>query len=345
MELHRVRVIHHLLSALLLVFLVASQVFARQDAQDKSLAKWRELNERVVKLQGAGLYVKALPIANRALELAERTVGPDDPVLATSLESLATNYRGLNRYETARSLYERAIEIREKRQGPNHPDLATTRADLALVYELEQKYAEAEPLYESALAVKEMVLGLNSAEVVGMAERLCSVYRATGRSRDADDLEKRVGQGRILTPEYAGTRPTLVHHVDPLYPGRALRQGLEGSVKLNAVILRDGSVRFANVTRSSDTIFNAAAIDAVRRWTYKPATLGGEPFPAYFEIEVNFSVPRFSSTESTGSGAFDLFYAWTGLDWMDQHFPVLSPGPDMVFGTYDDQKYPVPVPK
>src|SRR5262245_20535609 len=50
------------------------------------------LNTRVIELYNAGQYVEAIPLAQRALSIRERALGPYHPDLASSLENLATLY-------------------------------------------------------------------------------------------------------------------------------------------------------------------------------------------------------------------------------------------------------------
>ena len=51
------------------------------------------LNTKVIELYNAGQYAEALPLAQRALSIREKELGPDDPDLASSLENLAASYR------------------------------------------------------------------------------------------------------------------------------------------------------------------------------------------------------------------------------------------------------------
>ena len=65
---------------------------------------------------------------------------------------------------------------------------------------------------------------------------------------------------------------------------------MNGEVKLNAIIGKDGKMKSLQVASSSNQIFNTSAIDAVRQWTYKPYTLNGNPTEVETTITVNYSI-------------------------------------------------------
>mmetsp|Transcript_4240 Transcript_4240/g.13993 ORF Transcript_4240/g.13993 Transcript_4240/m.13993 type:complete len:96 (+) Transcript_4240:346-633(+) len=78
-----------------------------------------------------GDYAGAKPLYERAIEIGEKTLGPNHPNLAIRLNNLAGLLEAQGLYTQAKPLYERAIEIDEKALGPDHPDLATALNNLA----------------------------------------------------------------------------------------------------------------------------------------------------------------------------------------------------------------------
>ena len=71
--------------------------------------------------------------------------------------------------------------------------------------------------------------------------------------------------------------PIIVEWVQPEYPKEAVAAKLEGQVKVEFVVEADGTVGRERVEQSSDEIFNASALAAVRRWKFKPALLDNVP--------------------------------------------------------------------
>jgi protein TonB len=67
-----------------------------------------------------------------------------------------------------------------------------------------------------------------------------------------------------------GEGPGLIKRVEPIYPPIARASRLQGTVVLDAVILRDGSVSEVRVTKSGNPIFDKAAVDALRQWRFTP---------------------------------------------------------------------------
>ncbi len=69
-----------------------------------------------------------------------------------------------------------------------------------------------------------------------------------------------------------------VVRVNPQYPPRAAERGIEGWVELRFAISRGGKVKDAEVTNSHPgTVFDRAALRAVRKWKYNPKIEDGEP--------------------------------------------------------------------
>jgi len=80
--------------------------------------------------------------------------------------------------------------------------------------------------------------------------------------------------------------------VDPIYPAIARAEHVQGTVTLHAIIAKDGHIQDLKVMSSPDPNLSIAAIDAVRRWRYKPYTLLGDPVEVDTTINVNFAFGR-----------------------------------------------------
>jgi len=83
----------------------------------------------------------------------------------------------------------------------------------------------------------------------------------------------------------------LIHRVQPKYPEEAREKGIEGTVKLHAVIARDGSIAQLELI-SGHPLLAKSALDAVRQWQYRPTLLNGEPVEVDTTIDVLFSLNR-----------------------------------------------------
>jgi protein TonB len=85
-------------------------------------------------------------------------------------------------------------------------------------------------------------------------------------------------------------RELLAQPVDPLYPEPAKAGAQYGSVVLQVLVGRDGTVQDAKFTQGS-LVFARAAIDAVKQWKFKPYILNGRPVSVQSLITLNFKPP------------------------------------------------------
>jgi protein TonB len=85
------------------------------------------------------------------------------------------------------------------------------------------------------------------------------------------------------------TPPVPLNTPGPVYPDLARRARVEGDVLVEAMIGADGAIREARVLRSASPLLNAAALEAVRRWSYRPARVGERPVATSINVVVTFS--------------------------------------------------------
>jgi len=80
----------------------------------------------------------------------------------------------------------------------------------------------------------------------------------------------------------------ILTKVPPVYPAEAKSKHIQGTVILRAIIARDGTIQSLQPI-SGNELLVAAAMDAVKQWTYRPYLLNGEPTEVDTTITVNFS--------------------------------------------------------
>ena len=77
----------------------------------------------------------------------------------------------------------------------------------------------------------------------------------------------------VVLPETALQRS---YFVSPVYPPRALEQGVAGWVDIEFTVTRDGSTRDATIRAAEPMgVFDRAALDSVARWRYEPRVVNG----------------------------------------------------------------------
>jgi TonB family protein len=81
----------------------------------------------------------------------------------------------------------------------------------------------------------------------------------------------------------------LVEHVVPVYPSLARQARIQGSVRLHAILAKDGTVKSLEVL-SGHPLLIQAAIDAVRKWRYAPTLVSGRRVEVDTTIDVIFAL-------------------------------------------------------
>ena len=88
------------------------------------------------------------------------------------------------------------------------------------------------------------------------------------------------------------TAAKLLNQSQPVYPPYAKQHGIQGAVVIEASIDEDGKVREPYVIGSAGALLDGAAIDAVRKWRYRPTTIDGMPICVETTITVFFRWQR-----------------------------------------------------
>jgi protein TonB len=81
----------------------------------------------------------------------------------------------------------------------------------------------------------------------------------------------------------------IVNRVQPIYPPLARQTRISGTVRLHAIISKDGTIIQLEVI-NGHPLLQQAALDAVRQWRYQPTLLNGEPVEVDTTIDVIFSL-------------------------------------------------------
>ncbi len=84
--------------------------------------------------------------------------------------------------------------------------------------------------------------------------------------------------------------PVEIQRVQPTYPEEARKNRVQGRVVVRAVIDEKGVVTKVEAVESSDPMLTESALDAVKKWTYKPATKKGKPVKVILTVTVSFKL-------------------------------------------------------
>ncbi len=86
--------------------------------------------------------------------------------------------------------------------------------------------------------------------------------------------------------------PVIINRVEPVYTEVARKAAISGLVILEVIIDRAGTVKDAHVLKPLPFGLDQAAIEAVRKWTFRPGSLNGRPVDVIYTLTVNFRVPE-----------------------------------------------------
>jgi protein TonB len=98
--------------------------------------------------------------------------------------------------------------------------------------------------------------------------------------------------GGVYRPGNGVESPRLLRSVRPNYTAEAMRAKVQGVVRLEGVVLPDGSVGDLKITRSLDPVFglDQEAIKAAKQFRFVPGTRFGEPVAVLVSFEIEFTL-------------------------------------------------------
>src|ERR1700674_4054606 len=147
--------------------------------QDLSLL----LRHGAMKLE-AGNDAEAEEFLRRALEIGDRTVGPDHPDMILLLNDLTRIYLKQSAYASAEPLLLRLLEMK-RRKGEDRPEVATGMASLANVRQALGRHESAEQLWRRVLEIRERTLAPNHFAIATALEHFGEACSARGKIREA----------------------------------------------------------------------------------------------------------------------------------------------------------------
>ncbi|MGD1044768.1 MAG: TonB family protein [Bacteroidota bacterium] len=88
------------------------------------------------------------------------------------------------------------------------------------------------------------------------------------------------------------SQPEFLHREPAIYPEIAKKMGIQGRVTVEVTIDAQGKPIQARIVKSASDVFNEAAIEAVMKYTFKPAMMSTGPVTAKIMIPIDFRMTR-----------------------------------------------------
>lgn len=88
---------------------------------------------------------------------------------------------------------------------------------------------------------------------------------------------------------YVEELPEAITKVPPAYPDMAREANVDGTVMVQALVGKDGRVKDVKIVKSIPML-DQSAMDAVRRWVFKPALSNNKPVAVWVAVPVRFTL-------------------------------------------------------
>ena len=148
--------------------------------QDLVTIEIETLVAKAGKLRGAGKLAEGMTLATQAVEKSEQTFGPNHPLMAESLLSLARLFHAKGNYPQAETVYQRALAIQEKASGSESLEVAIILNMLGNMSREKGELSKAEDLLLRSLKIKEKLFGDEHSEVAQSFNNLGVFYYTKG---------------------------------------------------------------------------------------------------------------------------------------------------------------------
>ncbi|MHC4585885.1 MAG: tetratricopeptide repeat protein [Planctomycetota bacterium] len=164
---------------------------SRADDFDISEPTTLLMNELGLYLKSRGRFSEAELLYLWALEVDEKSFGPEHPNVAVRLNNLAQLLEGTNHFEQAEFLMQRALEIDEKWFGLEHPKVAVRLNNLAELLRATNQLGKAEPLLRMVIGILDRNGGERLENYSAALNNLAQLLKTTNRLEQAEPLMRR----------------------------------------------------------------------------------------------------------------------------------------------------------
>lgn len=82
--------------------------------------------------------------------------------------------------------------------------------------------------------------------------------------------------------------PVPILNPSPKYPELAMKAGIEGTVFVKMWVTKDGSIKRAEVMKSTSPIFDQEAVSTAMRWKFTPAIMNAGPVSVWVTVPFRF---------------------------------------------------------
>lgn len=114
-----------------------------------------------------------------------------------------------------------------------------------------------------------------------------------GQAQDTPQTVSKPGNGVMA--------PRLLKEVKPNYSPQAIRDRVQGTVRMEVVVNTDGTPGEVRVVKPLEPSLDEEAVKALKQWRFMPGTKDGQPVAVMVDVEMSFTLrsrgPRLGSPE------------------------------------------------
>jgi serine/threonine protein kinase len=159
------------------------------------LAQDPELQAQMMHVMGSvyddlGLYSRAQPLEERAVEIQKNILGTRNADTLTSMSDLANVLANEGLYAESEKLDRETLELRRRALGSENFETLDSTSNLARDLQGEGRYAEAEKLNRETLQIRRRVLGPEHRDTLASMSNLAEALRMEGNYAEAEKLNR-----------------------------------------------------------------------------------------------------------------------------------------------------------
>ncbi len=236
---------------------LANSVIAR--GSHEAYLDLRVLEVEAVIAAQAGDTQAAIAAQQKALAVAGRMYGADNPLLWNEEEVFGLTLMKAGAYDQATPHYERALALHQQSVGPDHPDIALILTNLGACYAHAGEIAKARATYERSVAIREHTDGKDSPLLVMTLNNMADALIKSGDPASALtylDRARELGARTLgkASPMYHALQTTLAEAL-----AAANRPADARAAYDEAIALETSGSPFLGQTLNSRALFELAA--------------------------------------------------------------------------------------
>ncbi len=94
--------------------------------------------------------------------------------------------------------------------------------------------------------------------------------------------------GTYLKSDEVDQAPVVLDQTAPVYPPRMLKAEMNGAALVGLIVDEHGNPQQVQVQQATHPLFGDAAVEAVKRWHFKPGQKGGQAVATAMTLPIQF---------------------------------------------------------